>query len=181
MSVGLNIGCGRIRIPGHLGVDLEPAPTVDIVADLLRFPWPFDDSSVDSIVAWHFLEHFPDMKLDLAMKEIHRILKSGGTLYVKVPYKERGPYNPYHFHVFNENSFGCWLGRSDEDPALQAHPTFRRVKQEIVVLGGFPFYHIRRYLPGLAQHLFEHDERGMFMRFPMGSARELREWLVKPP
>lgn len=58
---------------------------VDIVApgdDL-----PLADSSVDFVVSSHCIEHFPDPIKTL--KEWHRVVRSGGYLYIIAPHKER--------------------------------------------------------------------------------------------
>ena len=179
----LNLGCGRLRIAGYLGVDSEPGEAVNVVWDLTRHPWPWGDASVDGVIAWHSLEHLPGYELANALEEVHRVLVTGGTLYVKVPYREPGPYNPLHFHVFNRHSFNGWLRRpnGDRDSSLQHRQNFIRVRQEVVNLpSGFPLWHIAHRVPRLARIVFDRDERGLFTRFPsVGGSQELREWLVK--
>ncbi len=69
---------------GEVDVCGEALP-VDILApgdDL-----PLDDSSVDFVISSHCIEHFPDPIK--ALKEWHRVVRSGGYLYVIAPHKER--------------------------------------------------------------------------------------------
>ena len=188
----LNLGCGGLRIPGFVGVDLRPGPGVDVVVDLASFPWPFPDSSVDEVVAWHVMEHLVGNDFSRAVEEIARILRPGGLLYVKVPYGLRGLYFPHHHRAFNRHTFDPFVVNapgSDGDPCLQSdHGLFRRERQEVVYSPNrFPGWHVVRYLPGVARRLFDRDERGWSCRFPAavpwGSdeqpQRELREWLVR--
>ncbi len=182
LPLGLNIGCGNLRMAGFLGVDMRPGPAVDRVMDLTKHPWDLPSGHFREVRAWHVLEHLPGYELDEAMHEIHRVLAQGGVLYAKVPYKEKGPYNPFHFHVFNRDTFGVWIAHTDGliDNSLQhQHVNFLRRNQEVVSLSGFPVWHIVHRMPWMEGILFQRDERTTWSRIP-SRARELREWLVKP-
>lgn len=60
------------------------SPLADIKADLCNLP--FADHSFDLILCNHVLEHITEDKL--AMKELYRVLKKGGTLIAQVPLDE---------------------------------------------------------------------------------------------
>ena len=45
----LDLGCGRNKVPGAIGLDLFPVPGVDVVHDLEAFPYPFENNSFDEI------------------------------------------------------------------------------------------------------------------------------------
>lgn len=77
----LNLGCGKQRIDGFTGVDLDP--TADIVADIRSVPLPA--ASVDEAMAIHVLEHLPRWEAPKALAEWYRLLKHGGMLAVEVP------------------------------------------------------------------------------------------------
>jgi SAM-dependent methyltransferase len=80
----VDVGCGgRKQTIGALGIDREPGPGVDIVADLER-GLPLDDASVDHVFAIHVLEHLPDLLR--AMRELHRVLRPTGVLHVLTPH-----------------------------------------------------------------------------------------------
>jgi len=58
------------------------APDVDVHMDITALSKP--DRSYDAIVCSHVLEHIPD---DLqAMRELRRVLRDDGTLFIQVPY-----------------------------------------------------------------------------------------------
>lgn len=104
MTLRVNLACGQKKQDGWVGVDVAALPGVDVVHDLLRFPWPFADDSVDEVVCEHFIEHLPHEvvvptparpqdppggKTDgliAFMNELHRILKPGGTARLVAPY-----------------------------------------------------------------------------------------------
>lgn len=80
----LNVGCGPVRIPNSVGVDIDPASAADVVHDLDIFPWPFADASADRVVCSHVLEHlhYPWH----AMKEIVRVARSGAVVEIATPH-----------------------------------------------------------------------------------------------
>ena len=43
----LDLGCGPIKLNGAIGLDNVALPNVDIVHDLLNFPYPIDNESFD--------------------------------------------------------------------------------------------------------------------------------------
>lgn len=178
----LNLGCGNLAIPGYDGVDQYPGPGVVYVQDLKEPRWLFPDDSVDGILAWHVLEHMPDLALDRAMREIFRILKPGGTVYIKVPLGLKQLRNPFHFHAFDPNSFSCWIDTPGNRPpvSLEDFQKFREVRKEIVALTGFPLWHLHHYFPNLRGRWVREDERGIFARYPTTGTKELRLWLEKP-
>jgi hypothetical protein len=113
LPVRLDLACGQRPREGFEGVDLY-APGARKV-DLLRFPWPWSDGSVDELNCSHFVEHIPARNIDqwdvrdcsegepdscwterlerwrgvdmlfAFFDEAHRVLKPGGKLHVVVP------------------------------------------------------------------------------------------------
>lgn len=80
---GLNVGAGSTRIdPRVRNLDLFSGPNIDYVGRAEAIPLP--DSSVDLVVTQETLEHVADPFK--AIKEIHRVLKPGGTLYLQLPF-----------------------------------------------------------------------------------------------
>lgn len=73
----LDLACGQRKKEGFVGVDFKPIEGVDRVFDLLSFPWPLEDESVDEIYCAHFFEHVPGAKRFAFMDEVYRVLKTG--------------------------------------------------------------------------------------------------------
>jgi len=59
------------------------SPIADVKADICDLP--FDDESFDFIICNHVLEHIPDDTK--ALSELFRVLRTGGTAILQVPYK----------------------------------------------------------------------------------------------
>lgn len=81
VPVRLHLGCGQVQYDGYVGVDINP-DVADVVADLTQ-RWPWDDSSVDEVIAEDVFEHLPH-KLN-TLRELYRVLRHGGRALVQVP------------------------------------------------------------------------------------------------
>ncbi len=79
----LDIGCGRKKMPGAIGLDHMELPGVDVVANLNE-QLPFEDEMFDAVHADQVLEHIENI-IGLVY-EVHRILKPGGIFLAHVPY-----------------------------------------------------------------------------------------------
>ncbi len=93
------LGCGETRRDGHIHVDQNPYANPDVSHDLNSFPYPFQDDSVDSIEAFHIIEHLEDPFE--VMRELHRILKPDGELHIRVPHCSRGFTHSQHKSGFD--------------------------------------------------------------------------------
>lgn len=126
----LNLGCGFKRLDGYINVDMEKADHVDVVANLDKFPWPFKDSSAEYILLDNTLEHLEHV--DRSMKEIHRILKPGGVVTIKVPYyNSANAHSPYHKKFFSRDSFLRFTTSFLKSSGLDVLPLFKLRKLEL--------------------------------------------------
>lgn len=66
----------------YVVLDKVPDYNPDIVGDVLNLP--FEDESVDAVLAIHLLEHVEEPQK--AVKEIYRVLKPGGYAYFDTPF-----------------------------------------------------------------------------------------------
>lgn len=88
--VRLDLACGQNPREGFRGVD-KFAPNAEKV-DLLKFPWPWEDNSIDELHCSHFIEHIPmaetEQGKDLFLAffdEAYRVLKPEGVFTVICP------------------------------------------------------------------------------------------------
>ncbi len=133
----LNIGCGKTKIQGQVGVDRVKIDNfVDVVHDLDIIPYPFPDNYADEIHMYHVLEHLhtPIKK----MEELHRILKPGGILYLRVPhFSSMGAFTDItHVRPFGYTSFDCFLEGNYHSFYTKAR--FQILKREIKYFGLYP-------------------------------------------
>jgi SAM-dependent methyltransferase len=91
----LNLGSGpRIIAPAVTNVDMVAYPGVAIVADVSAVPLP--DGSVSRIISNTVLEHVRDP--NVAVREMHRLLESGGVAYVTIPFLYPFHSSPNDYH-----------------------------------------------------------------------------------
>ena len=75
---------------------------LDIVSDIVEIPRP--DASYDAILCTEVLEHVPDAPL--ALRELARLLRSGGTLIISAPSNCLRHFDPYFFSSgFSDNFY----------------------------------------------------------------------------
>jgi predicted SAM-dependent methyltransferase len=80
----LNIGCGRIKKPGYLNVDIDVSVSPDVVFSLSE-PLPFGSDVFDQIEAYHVVEHIYPWTARDTLKDLWRILRPGGKLAIECP------------------------------------------------------------------------------------------------
>ncbi|WP_448562176.1 class I SAM-dependent methyltransferase [Trichothermofontia sp.] len=81
--IKLNIG-GSVIKRGVIRLDISAEVHPDILWDLGKFPYPFDNSSFDEIECFDVIEHLDN--IPPVMEEFHRILKPGGILKITTPH-----------------------------------------------------------------------------------------------
>jgi len=82
-AVKLNLGCGKRILPGYTNIDLHN-PRADVIHDL-TLPLPYEDSSVDVILAEHIIEHFLPPKWPMVIRDWARVLKPEGEIIIHCP------------------------------------------------------------------------------------------------
>jgi SAM-dependent methyltransferase len=100
-EVKVELGCGKSKAEGFVGVDIAVHKGVNVVADVAK-SLPFADGSVTEMRAVHLFEHVPDT-VGL-MKEIYRVSAPGAKVVVEVPYaRSDGAFaDPTHVRAFTE-------------------------------------------------------------------------------
>ena len=103
-SKKLNVGCGRDIKKGWINLDSCDLPGVDIVYDIEKIPLPFDNEEFDTILCRDIFEHVDFIPV---LREIHRILRKGGDLIIRVPHftSRRNFIDPTHKRTFSVRTF----------------------------------------------------------------------------
>ena len=101
----LDLGGRFHQLNGYKSVDIKDA---DIMCNLNDEHWPFEDSSVGVIRAYDVIEHLKNPIN--TMREIHRILRPGGYVFIEVPSTDgRGAFSdPTHISYWNLCSFNYY-------------------------------------------------------------------------
>ena len=80
----LDLGCGRNKQAGAVGVDRNPASQADLLCDLDSVPYPFRADSFDEIHMHHVIEHLGDVVAVVA--ELWRIARYGARVLIATPH-----------------------------------------------------------------------------------------------
>ena len=99
-SKKLTLGCGRNIKAGYVNLDKNNLPGVDVVHDIEKLPLPFHNEEFDEVLCENVLEHIEYIPV---LRELHRILKGGGRLKIRVPhFSSRNNYvDPTHNKSFS--------------------------------------------------------------------------------
>lgn len=101
-AVIINVGSAWIRVHKQvLNLDLFMEAEVDIQGDVLSLP--FKDASIDAIVCTGVLEHVSDAYL--AAKEIYRVMKPQGEVYVELPWMQGIHASPNDFQRWTPEGY----------------------------------------------------------------------------
>lgn len=110
----LDVGCGRNKTPGAIGIDRNADTSADVRCDLDRIPYPFADNTFDLLRAIHVIEHVSDVIR--TMEEFHRLVRPGGTVRIETPHytdfssfcdpTHRWHLNSFSFRYFGEDNAG---------------------------------------------------------------------------
>ncbi|PHD74980.1 hypothetical protein COF64_13910 [Bacillus sp. AFS043905] len=120
--VKIDIGCGRKKQDGFIGIDNSPYSMADYIIDLNKDHLPFEDNTVDYVYSSHCLEHLSN--LEHILSEIYRVCKPNAQIFITVPYYNTSLNlaNIYHNNniAFNEHTFrffsseeGCEIPKED--------------------------------------------------------------------
>ncbi|MCO6509189.1 MAG: class I SAM-dependent methyltransferase [Aridibacter famidurans] len=105
----LDVGCGKNKLEGAIGLDNNPRTDADVLHDLGEVPYPFDDSEFDIVVSRHVIEHLP-LVIDF-VEELYRITKPGGIIEIVTPHYTNPDWanDPTHRNLFNSYSFNSFV------------------------------------------------------------------------
>ena len=102
----INIGSGRTNYsPEMVNIDIEFSENVDIIADARSLP--IKAGTISLAVSQAVLEHTPDTKGNI--NEITRVLKSGGVLYIEVPFMQTYHAHPHDYFRFTHHGLKSYL------------------------------------------------------------------------
>jgi ubiquinone/menaquinone biosynthesis C-methylase UbiE len=81
----LNIGSGDTQYEDYIRIDYDDTCNPDYRLNLETDKLPFEDSSVEVVLAHHILEHLGEGYFH-CLKELYRVCKHGALIDIKVPH-----------------------------------------------------------------------------------------------
>ena len=133
MKKVLDLGCGKNKTEGAIGVDKIKLEGVDIIYDIEMSPLPFKDNCIDKIICNSVLEHVNN--LVSIMEDFYRVLKPGGILVVNVPHGSSTNYitGPTHKRPFGVRTMDYFT----EEGSLSYYSKVRfEIVEKKVILSG---------------------------------------------
>ena len=85
-AIRLDIGCGKNKREGFIGVDRIKFDTVDVVCNVGTEKLPYGDSTVDEIHCSHFLEHLTQEERVHFLNEAWRVMRKDAKMSVITPH-----------------------------------------------------------------------------------------------
>lgn len=121
--IKISLGAGTEPEEGDdwVNVDIVKLDGIDVVHNLMHFPYPFADGAADYIKAKDLIEHLathlPDGRSTVLafVEECHRILEPGGTLWIQTPGWDADFLwiDPTHVRGFDRRSFDFFDPETD--------------------------------------------------------------------
>jgi len=81
----INIGAGDTRIPDFINIDYDSSSNPDYALDVEKDRLPFEDNTVECVVAHHIFEHLGEGYFH-CLQEIYRVCKHGAIIDIRVPH-----------------------------------------------------------------------------------------------
>lgn len=107
----INIGSGDTCLDGFINCDSSTIFNPEYVFNLETDIFPFEDNSVDEVMASHVLEHLGEGYFH-CLKELYRVCANGAIIHVRAPHyrnecqyfdpTHRRPITEYGFVLFNK-------------------------------------------------------------------------------
>lgn len=104
----INLGAGYNKFDNFVSCDYDASTNPDYVFDLEKDRFPFDDNSVDEVIAHHVLEHLGEGYFH-CMQELYRVCQNNVVISIRVPH-------PRHYHFLADPTHrrpilpeGLWL------------------------------------------------------------------------
>jgi SAM-dependent methyltransferase len=113
----LDLGCGKSKYPGAIGIDSNKKSDADFVFDIER-GIPFPTNQFDQVISSHTLEHIEPKKLVFVLEEIWRVTKPQGKITISGPHftGASAAANPTHLRQGFSSQLFCYFISENEYP-----------------------------------------------------------------
>ncbi|MBN2508231.1 MAG: hypothetical protein JXQ71_16220 [Verrucomicrobia bacterium] len=149
----LDIGCGRQKVAGALGLDCVRETDADLVCDLNEIPWPLEADWFEEVFANNVVEHLAN--LPAILTEIHRVSRHGALLHIRTPHfaSLSSWEDPTHVNHLSLDSFDYFCG-STRHVGHYTRCRFEVVRKKLH-FGGHPLSLLGRLIHSLSPREYE--------------------------
>ncbi len=135
----LNLGCGLDIKSNYINLDSKNIDGVDVIHDLNKVPLPFSDNSFDEVYAKDILEHIDYIQM---LKELHRILKEDGIIFIQVPHftSVNNYIDPTHKSKFSIRTFDFFTESSHQNRNYYFDFSFKEINHRKITFNKSIFY-----------------------------------------
>jgi len=81
----INVGSGNTQLDGYVTIDRDQNSNPDYCLNLEKDKLPFQDNTVETVVAHHVLEHLGEGYFH-CLQELYRVCKHGAIIDIRVPH-----------------------------------------------------------------------------------------------
>lgn len=144
----LNIGAGSTNYDGYVNCDYSDVFKPHFQFNIENDKWPFEDNSVDTVIANHVLEHLGEGFFH-CIKELYRVCKNDAIINIQVPHylSENMYHDPTHRRPITPRTFMLMdkeYNRYDDGAAsklgLQFNVDFVIIDQSVELNAMHPLY-----------------------------------------
>lgn len=171
----LDIGCGKNKKEGFVGLDRVKIKGVDIICNLDAEKIPLEENSVEEVFSMHFMEHVSDLLS--VMEEVWRVCKDGAKVTLAVPYfTSVGAFrDPTHKQFFTYETFDHFTN-TKKLPSFYSEAKFKILRKRILfypsnsnIYGKIRFLHMMpfQWIADITPYFYEHS------LFKLFAARDL--------
>lgn len=157
----VDLGCGRDKVAGTIGVDIAGNAQADIRHDLDVYPYPIADDAFEVVLLRNVIEHVRNV-VGL-MEEIHRIGRAGADVLITTPhfsslYSYQDPTHLRHLALDSMDYFTENTSHSNFYSAAR----FKVVSRGLDFGRSFPFSSVARTLAWMSERKYEKHFAFMF-------------------
>ena len=150
----LNLGCGTDIREGWINLDVIGGKGVDVVYDINKICWPFEDNTFDYIYGKEIIEHLTTSIFSI-IKELARISKDGAIINIIVPHPtSSGDSTENHIKRFKYNSFSM----GNKNTSLERERDYANIdkkKTKILFDMRFPYNYLMQPIANMIPRIYE--------------------------
>lgn len=164
----VDLGCGKDKHKGCLGVDIKETGSTDLILDLSKKHWSLPSDSFEKVWCKDILEHMS--KPVSFMEEVHRISKSNAEVHIRVPHftNKNSWVDPTHKRPYSAFTFSDYF-TSGGKYRYYTDATFKlkRLHIEVPASRRRPWSYIGRYIAN--NHTGTYEDTVLRCLFPARS------------